>query len=64
MAQNKRKLFIILNPIAGKGKAIKAYPQIENFLKKAGVDFEIVLTERPGHALEIARGGGGTSRSG
>jgi YegS/Rv2252/BmrU family lipid kinase len=58
MAENKRKLFIILNPIAGKGKAIKAYPRIENFLKKAGVDFEIVLTEKPGHALEIARGGG------
>ncbi|MDR0411605.1 MAG: diacylglycerol kinase family lipid kinase [Treponema sp.] len=56
MAQNKRKLFIILNPIAGKGKAIKAYPQIENFLKKMNVDFEIVLTEKPGHALEIARG--------
>ncbi|MDR1466138.1 MAG: diacylglycerol kinase family lipid kinase [Treponema sp.] len=58
MAKNKRKLFIILNPIAGKGKAIKAYPLIENFLKKAGVDFEIALTERPGHALEIVRGGG------
>ncbi|MDR0785054.1 MAG: diacylglycerol kinase family lipid kinase [Treponema sp.] len=61
MAQNKRKLFIILNPIAGKGKAIKAYPQIENFLKKAGVEFEIVLTERPGHALEIVRGGGASA---
>ncbi|MDR0643926.1 MAG: diacylglycerol kinase family lipid kinase [Treponema sp.] len=56
MTQSKKKLFVILNPIAGKGKAIKAYPQIENLLKKAGADFEIVLTEKPGHALEIARG--------
>jgi YegS/Rv2252/BmrU family lipid kinase len=63
MVQNKKKLFIILNPIAGKGKAAKAYPQIENFLKMAGVDFEIALTEKSGHALELARGGGNLAES-
>jgi YegS/Rv2252/BmrU family lipid kinase len=46
---------IILNPVAGKGKAIKEYPRIDRFLKERGVEYEIVLTKGPGHAQEIAR---------
>jgi diacylglycerol kinase (ATP) len=51
----QNKVWIILNPIAGKGMAIKRYPVIEEFLKKAGQNFEIFLTKGPGDALEIAR---------
>jgi YegS/Rv2252/BmrU family lipid kinase len=51
----QNKLWIILNPIAGKGKAIQRYPKIEEFLKKSGQNFEIILTKGPGDALEIAR---------
>jgi YegS/Rv2252/BmrU family lipid kinase len=50
------KLWVILNPAAGKGKAAKAYPRIERFLGRQGQGFEIILTEGPGDALEIARG--------
>jgi YegS/Rv2252/BmrU family lipid kinase len=46
--------FVILNPIAGKGKAKKLAPVIERFLKSRGENFEIVLTDRVGHALELA----------
>ena len=48
------KFFIILNPIAGKGKAQRLAPVIERFLKNRGVDFEIALTQRVGHARELA----------
>jgi YegS/Rv2252/BmrU family lipid kinase len=48
------KLWVILNPIAGKGKAIKQYPKIEQFLRQSGNNFEILLTKSPGDALDIA----------
>ncbi|MDR2575439.1 MAG: YegS/Rv2252/BmrU family lipid kinase [Treponema sp.] len=54
MAQFK-KFWIILNPTAGKGKAAKKYPKIEHFLRKSGVDFEILLTKGVGDALNMAR---------
>jgi YegS/Rv2252/BmrU family lipid kinase len=49
------KIVIILNPVAGHGTAVKEYPRIEQFLKGKGEDFEILLTQAPGDALEIAR---------
>ncbi|MDR0443223.1 MAG: diacylglycerol kinase family lipid kinase [Treponema sp.] len=49
------KIWIILNPTAGKGKAAKQYPKIERFLRETGRSFEIILTKRPGDALEIVR---------
>ncbi|MDR2479811.1 MAG: diacylglycerol kinase family lipid kinase [Treponema sp.] len=49
------KFWIILNPSAGKGKAAKQYPKIEHFLQKHHVNFEMLLTTGPGHALDMAR---------
>jgi YegS/Rv2252/BmrU family lipid kinase len=49
------KLWIILNPVAGKGKAAKQYPKIERFLKSHSANFEIILTKGPGDALELVR---------
>ena len=49
------KIWIILNPAAGKGKAAKQYPKIEKFLKDRAENFEIFLTKEPGEAIEIAR---------
>jgi len=49
------KLWIILNPTAGKGKAEKQYPKIDKFLKESGRDYQILLTESPGHAIEIVQ---------
>ena len=50
-----KKFWIILNPTAGKGKAAKKYPKIEHFLRKSGVNFEILLTKGVGDALNMAR---------
>jgi YegS/Rv2252/BmrU family lipid kinase len=49
------KYVVILNPVAGKGKAAGTRPAIESFLKKHRQEYEIILTERRGHALEIAQ---------
>jgi len=49
------KFWIILNPTAGKGKAAKQYPVIDNFMRKSGLDFEILLTKAPGDALNMVR---------
>jgi YegS/Rv2252/BmrU family lipid kinase len=49
------KIWIILNPIAGKGKAAKLYPKIESILKGLGENFEFLLTKKPGDAIEIVR---------
>ena len=57
----KGKLWIVLNPIAGKGNAAKQYPKIERFLLESGRDFEILLTKgsgdapQPAGALELVR---------
>jgi len=49
------KIWIILNPTAGKGKALKQKPKIENFLRESGRDFEIYLTKSIGDALDTVR---------
>jgi YegS/Rv2252/BmrU family lipid kinase len=51
----KGKLWIILNPVAGKGKAAKQKPKIEKILKENGCNFEIILTKAPGDGLETVR---------
>lgn len=48
------KVLIILNPVAGHGKSGNLRPQVEERLRKNGVEFETILTERPGHAKELA----------
>lgn len=45
---------IILNPIAGRGYSAKAEAEICQFLKEEGVDFDLIHTERHGHARELA----------
>jgi YegS/Rv2252/BmrU family lipid kinase len=48
-------MVVILNPIAGKGKALKEYPGIDRFLQSHGQNYEIILTKGPGDAMEIVR---------
>lgn len=45
---------IILNPIAGKGFALKNRSRIEELLTQYQLDYDIVLTEFPEHATELA----------
>jgi diacylglycerol kinase (ATP) len=45
---------VILNPYANRWKAQARWPETEAALKAAGVDFEMVTSERPGHIIELA----------
>ncbi|MDR3275907.1 MAG: YegS/Rv2252/BmrU family lipid kinase [Treponema sp.] len=48
------KLVVILNPVAGKGHAIKELPRIDRFLKERVQHYEIIQTKGPGDAQHIA----------
>ena len=45
---------VILNPYAGRWKALERKPEVEQALKAAGVDFDLAITSMPGHATQIA----------
>jgi YegS/Rv2252/BmrU family lipid kinase len=49
-----KRFLVILNPTAASGNAGRMAPIIREELKARGVDFELVLTERPWHAAELA----------
>ncbi len=51
------KYMIILNPISGRGTGERSAPIIESTLKDYGLDFDLVRTEHPWHAAELARTG-------
>lgn len=46
---------VIANPAAGSGTARRAIPRLEQLLKEIGLDFDLIVTERPGHAIQLAR---------
>ena len=48
------KYLVIVNPISGRGHAEKMIPVIETEMRKHKLDFDLVRTERPWHAAEIA----------
>jgi YegS/Rv2252/BmrU family lipid kinase len=48
------KSLVVLNPIAGGGRAIQLWPQIETALRENGIDFDLARTEGPRHAISIA----------
>jgi len=49
------KYKIIVNPISGRGTAAEAVPDLDRFLRERNMDFDLVLTERPEHAVELAK---------
>jgi YegS/Rv2252/BmrU family lipid kinase len=46
---------IIVNPTAGRGNGERIIPALGASLGKYGIDFELVRTERPFHAADLAR---------
>ena len=49
------KHLIIVNPVAGKGAGEQSIPTITNRLTELGLEFDLVRTERPWHAAELAQ---------
>ncbi|MDD4903754.1 MAG: diacylglycerol kinase family lipid kinase [Candidatus Bipolaricaulis sp.] len=50
-----RRYFVIVNPVSGRGDGAQAIPRVEQELSRLGLDFQLVRTERPWHAAELAR---------
>lgn len=48
------KYLVIVNPTSGRGFAEKMVPEIEKRLADCGIAFDLVKTERPWHAAELA----------
>ena len=47
-------LFFVVNPKAGRGKALQTWRVLQGVLQRNGVDFQHVFTEYPGHATLLA----------
>lgn len=48
------KATVILNPYANRWQALKRIPEVETALKMAGIDYELFITQTPGHGTELA----------
>jgi diacylglycerol kinase (ATP) len=46
---------VILNPFSGRGDALKRLDEMKAALTAAGVVYDLALTERPNHAIELAQ---------
>ena len=55
MASPFGRLRVILNPRAGRGSMHRAWPDVERALAADGLEHDVVVTERPGHAIEATR---------
>lgn len=48
------KYLILLNPISGRGSGLQHKTLIEEFFTNNGLEYDLILTEKPGHAMELA----------
>lgn len=52
------KFALLLNPVAGKGKALRLLPGIAKRMDSLGLEYQVFVTERNGHATALAREAG------
>lgn len=55
MENSEIKWGLILNPNAGSGTGKKNWPAIQKLVKRARIEFDVVFTERKGHAIELTQ---------
>ncbi|MBR1513143.1 MAG: diacylglycerol kinase family lipid kinase [Bacteroidales bacterium] len=55
MTEDNEKWLVIVNPKASIGKAERDWPQIKQFLENEGIDFDFLITQHQGHAIELVR---------
>jgi diacylglycerol kinase (ATP) len=46
---------VIVNPISGRGRGEQSIPEIRRLLDLHGIQYDLVTTERPGHAIALAK---------
>jgi diacylglycerol kinase (ATP) len=47
--------YFIVNRVSGNGKGLKVWKKVEKLLKEKRVNYQVRFTERPKHAVEIAK---------
>lgn len=47
--------YFIVNPVAGRGRALRAWQTLQEQLRKIGLEFDYSFTDGPGHATELAK---------
>jgi len=45
----------VANPISGGGRALKVFEEVVPLFRETGVKHVLTLTERPGHAFQLAK---------
>jgi diacylglycerol kinase (ATP) len=50
-----RPITIICNVRSGRGRVVKNLPEVRGELERRGLDYDVALTERAGHATDLAR---------
>lgn len=48
------KTLVVLNPIAGQGAALRMFPQVQEQLRAAGMEFDVAHTRASLHAVQLA----------
>jgi len=46
---------LIVNPVAGAGRGAALAPRLQDELRRQGAEFDMVMTEGPDHAVDLAR---------
>jgi diacylglycerol kinase (ATP) len=46
---------LIVNPISGRGNGLISIPLIKSYLDRGQLEYNIVITEYPGHAIQLAK---------
>ncbi len=54
LSVSERVIKFIVNPVSGNGRTRKILPDILEFAKKIGLNFDVQLTKAPEHATELA----------
>ncbi|MEJ2732964.1 MAG: diacylglycerol kinase family lipid kinase [Anaerolineae bacterium] len=49
-----KRMKVILNPIAGRGRGARVESELRRYLEAERIDFDLVHTARPWHAVELA----------
>ncbi len=49
------KANVILNPTTGRGNGRRALPRVQTELQRQGIDFDLSITQGPGHATRLAQ---------
>lgn len=48
------RTLVVLNPMAGHGAALKMFPQVDEALRRSGMEFDVAYTRATMHAVQIA----------